>query len=148
MEQMIVFDLDGTLALDEHRVHHLRGEKKDWDSYFGACKGDSVCEPIRSILKAFHWGGHHTLGLWTGRSASVRELTMEWLHEQKLHDYFDQFRMRDADDRTDDMQLKRQWLHEQNLTDPVTLVFEDRQRVVDMWRSEGIVCCQVAPGAF
>lgn len=28
------------------------------------------------------------------------------------------------------------------------LVFDDRQRVVDMWRRNGIQCCQVAPGDF
>ena len=28
------------------------------------------------------------------------------------------------------------------------LAFEDRQRVVDMWRRNGIQCCQVAPGDY
>ena len=28
------------------------------------------------------------------------------------------------------------------------LVFDDRQRVVDMWRRNGIQCCQVAPGDY
>ena len=28
------------------------------------------------------------------------------------------------------------------------LAFEDRERVVDMWRRNGIQCCQVAPGDF
>ena len=28
------------------------------------------------------------------------------------------------------------------------LAFEDRQRVVDMWRRHGVQCCQVAPGDY
>ena len=30
----------------------------------------------------------------------------------------------------------------------VLCVYDDRQKVVDMWREEGLVCCQVAPGNF
>ena len=29
-----------------------------------------------------------------------------------------------------------------------TLVFDDRDRVVAVWRKHGIRCCQVAPGDF
>ena len=34
------------------------------------------------------------------------------------------------------------------LGSPVTIIFEDRKRVVDMWRRRGIVCAQVAEGDF
>ncbi len=30
----------------------------------------------------------------------------------------------------------------------VQFVMDDRQRVVDMWRSKGLKCLQVAPGDF
>ena len=147
VEQMIVFDLDGTLALDEHRAHHLRKDPKDWVAYFAACEGDSLNEPLAQLIRDLN--DYYTIGLWSGRSKSVELLTFRWLVKHKLRYQFNQFRFRDADDRTQDTDLKRRWLHEQNATgDPVTLVFEDRKRVVDMWRSEGIVCCQVAPGEF
>jgi hypothetical protein len=29
-----------------------------------------------------------------------------------------------------------------------TIAFDDRNRVVDMWRTNGIICAQVAPGDF
>ena len=32
--------------------------------------------------------------------------------------------------------------------DEPIMVFEDRKRVADMWRSKGIRCCQVAPGDY
>jgi hypothetical protein len=54
--------------------------------------------------------------------------------------------MRGIGDHQPDTQLKQNWLKTQaNLPD---LVFEDRASVVEMWRSNGIVCCQVAPGNF
>ena len=33
----VVFDLDGTLADDLHRQHHLEGDEPDWAAYFGDC---------------------------------------------------------------------------------------------------------------
>ena len=146
---MIVFDLDGTLALDHHRRHHLLKDPKDWDSYFRACGDDEPNSALVELVRMIWWSGGFTLGLWSGRSASVNVETLGWLDKHQLTGKFHQTRFRSADDRTEDTELKRSWLHQQNATgDPVTLVFEDRQRVVDMWRSEGITCCQVAPGDF
>jgi hypothetical protein len=57
--------------------------------------------------------------------------------------------MRPYLDRRDDDIIKFE-LYEQMLADgyePV-LVFEDRDRVVKMWRSMGIKCLQVEPGDF
>lgn len=145
---MIVFDLDGTLALDEHRVHYLLNEPKQWHEYFQACIHDEPNRPMLQILKLYARSGLE-VAIWTGRSASVRDLTLQWLDENNVADLLTEFRMRGIDDRTHDDELKRLWLNEvRSLGKRVELVFEDRQRVVDMWRSEGIVCCQVAPGNF
>lgn len=147
---MIVFDLDGTLALDDHRRHFLlpqEGGEKDWDSYFAACGGDAPAKPIIHLLRRLH--GTDRIVLWSGRSDSVREQTEIWLAQHGLLALFDEVRLREADDRTADDELKRRWLNEARANGLVVeLVFEDRQRVVDMWRAEGIVCCQVAPGDF
>lgn len=37
----VVFDLDGTLADGDHRLHHITGETKDWRAFFAACGDDS-----------------------------------------------------------------------------------------------------------
>ena len=34
------------------------------------------------------------------------------------------------------------------IKDDVLMTVDDRQRVVDMWRAEGLTCLQVAPGDF
>lgn len=146
---MIVFDLDGTLALGHKREHHLLKNPKDWDAYFSECKTDEPCFPIIQIALALKQAGNN-IQLWSGRSGSVNQLTIEWLVDNNL-DIFNAYRFRDPDDRTQDDILKKQWLDDHNKTwpdDPVTLVFEDRKRVVDMWRANGVVCCQVAPGDF
>jgi hypothetical protein len=58
--------------------------------------------------------------------------------------------MRKAGDFTPDEQLKATWLSE--IEPPeykrLTAVFDDRDKVVAMWRAAGVPCFQVAPGAF
>lgn len=58
--------------------------------------------------------------------------------------------MRPAGDTTPDHELKQSWLLSLPNEDRERLMcaFDDRQRVVDMWRRNGVLCCQVAPGDF
>lgn len=147
---MIVFDLDGTLALDTHRSHHLKKEPKDWDTYFSLCEEDEVNLYLRELL-AMLYSSRVRIAIWSGRSATVRPQTERWLMRNGIWSYIWDFRMRKADDRTQDDVLKERWLHEwdkTNPSDPVTIAFEDRARAVEMWRRNGVVCCQVAPGDF
>jgi hypothetical protein len=63
--------------------------------------------------------------------------------------FYEQLRMRPVGDYRDDAVLKEQWLNEARVLGKAPdIVFDDRQRVVDMWRRNGITCCQVAPGDF
>jgi hypothetical protein len=48
---------------------------------------------------------------------------------------------------TKDSDLKQMWLDGIGV-DNVAMVFDDRQQVVDMWRSNGLTCFQVADGDF
>ncbi len=58
--------------------------------------------------------------------------------------------MRKAGDYRDDVVVKREWLSE--IEPPefsrLTAVFDDRDRVVQMWRDAGVPCFQVADGDF
>ena len=59
-------------------------------------------------------------------------------------------RMRKQGDYTPDEVLKKQWFDELSTHDRMRLmcVFDDRDKVVKMWRDEGVACFQVAPGEF
>ena len=58
--------------------------------------------------------------------------------------------MRREGDYTPDDELKASWYGDLNLVDRERLVgvFDDRDKVVAMWRSKGVACFQVAPGDF
>tara|TARA_B100000795_G_C22636774_1_gene374842 strand:- start:55 stop:219 length:165 start_codon:yes stop_codon:yes gene_type:complete len=46
MKNIILCDIDGTVANNDHRQHFLDG-KKDWDGFFDALNKD---KPIHSII--------------------------------------------------------------------------------------------------
>ena len=138
----VVFDLDGTLALTGHRAHFLAGRKKDWRGFYAACDQDEPCHPIIRTLLALDATGAE-VEIWSGRSDEVRDKTTAWLAEHGLGHI--RIRTRAAGDHRPDTVLKAEWLDEGRAPD---LVFEDRASVVKLYRSRGIVCCQVAPGDF
>lgn len=140
----VVFDLDGTLALTEHRAHFLNrpSKEKDWRGFYAACDRDEPCHPLIRTLLALHSTGAE-VEIWSGRSDEVKDKTTAWLAEHGLGHI--PIRTRRAGDHRPDTVLKAEWLDEGRTP---ALVFEDRASMVAMWRSRGIVCCQVAPGDF
>lgn len=155
MKPLYIFDLDGTLALIEHRLHHINGPKKDWRAFFAACVDDAPNEPVIHTFKALRKGAE--VWIWSGRSDEVREQTLAWLCRHGLIHAFwnplrapEAFRMRKAGDYRDDVIVKREWADEIEPPERarLTATFDDRARVVQMWRDLGIACFQVAPGDF
>ena len=150
---LYVFDLDGTLCNIEHRLHFL--EAKEWMSFYKECLYDDPVKAVINIMIAIDSSGGE-IWILTGRSEIVREETIDWLHKNtmfsgaELRRYPHTLIMRKDGDHTDDHVLKERWLHGLSVEDRARLVcvFEDRKRVVNMWRSNGIVCLQVAPGEF
>ena len=152
MRPLYIFDLDGTLALTEHRQHLVRCEKPDWSAFFRACVDDQPNWPVVSVLQTLLSTGAD-IQIWSGRSAEVMNETLEWLHLRVgLSEESEEVRlvMRREGDFTPDEQLKRAWLEAMPEYDRRRLVcvFDDRDKVVAMWRAAGVCCCQVAPGAF
>lgn len=161
MKPLYIFDLDGTLALIEHRRHFVEGPVKDWPAFFAACVNDVPNIPVIRTLQALRVSGAE-VWIWSGRSDEVRAQTIEWLC---IHGCFgrssgflpawpfgapERFRMRKAGDHQPDVKLKSTWLSE--IEPPeyarLTAVFDDRASVVKMWRDAGVPCFQVAPGEF
>lgn len=138
----VVFDLDGTIANIEHRRHHL--DRKDRRAFFAACVDDVPNWPVIKAFRA-HVGAGHRVEIWSGRSDEVRRQTLEWLDLRAGIGPSFLTHMRAAGDHTPDVDLKRSWLHALHPDERPDVVYDDRGRVVDMWRSEGVACFQVAP---
>ena len=142
---IVAFDLDGTLCNIEHRLHYIKDGRKDWQGFFNACVDDKPVEQIIRACQTLHAGGH-TIEIWSGRRDSVREKTERWLFENEIA--YSILRMRKDGDYRPDHIVKEEWLTAIPSIDRPVLVFDDRARVVEMWRANGIKCCQVEPGDF
>lgn len=159
MRPLYIFDLDGTLALIQHRRHFVERERgeQDWRAFYAACVNDEPNEPVIGLMNKLRWFAD--VWIWSGRSDEVRAQTIEWLakHTSFAPWSFDSdfanehvLTMRPEGDYTPDDVLKKQWLDAMLVDDRKRLagVFDDRDRVVQMWRAAGVPCFQVAPGAF
>ena len=144
-----VFDLDGTLADSNHRLHHIQKTPKDWGEYFRACWADSPIAHMVMIMRAV--AANHDIFICSGRSDEVRGQTMKWLalHIPDIDFKTDDVYMRVAGDHRPDDVIKLEMLEHLKLRGYIVLAaFDDRDRVVAAWRAAGVPCLQVAPGDF
>lgn len=148
---LYLFDLDGTLAHIDHRKHFIEGERKSWSRFYKACVDDTPNTPVIATMELLLNTGAE-IQIFSGREDSVRKETVAWLTANtSLNMRRTTLLMRPAGDSTPDDELKRNW-YENVLTAGerrrVVAVFDDRDKVVAMWRSMGVPCFQVAPGDF
>lgn len=152
---LYIFDLDGTLALIDHRRRILENldNPNRWNDFYNACHKDEPNSPVIKIMESLRSCGAE-IRIFSGRSASVRVKTTKWLAKHTSFMSYDlhpaMLVMRNEGDYTPDDELKKQWLGSMPIDDRKRLVcvFDDRDKVVKMWRDNNIPCFQVAYGAF
>lgn len=135
---MWLFDLDGTLAL-------MNGRKPfDWERV-----GEDLPNvPVVKIAKILLRDGQQ-LGFLSGRMEKSRRRTELWLLHHLIIPEVKHLWMRADDDYRPDEVVKSEIYREQIApVHEVEAVFDDRDKVVRMWREIGLTCFQVADGNF
>lgn len=113
--------------------------KTDWKAFYEACDLDMPIEPVIEMLLCLY-SNDHDIQIWSGRCESVRVKTTEWL-QKHIPIWNDELvlKMRPIGDYTPDDQLKERWLDEAIANgETIEMVFDDRPKVVRMWRRRGI----------
>lgn len=134
-----IFDLDGTLADNSHRLHHITGESQNWRYYQEKCDRDTPIEATILVARALKQAGH-TIIILTGRSKHKLEETRVWLDVYEVP--YDKLIMREKTDFRPDIEYKSDML-QKHITGEVKAVFEDRPSMINWWRSQGITCYDV-----
>ena len=173
MKKTVIFDLDGTLAIiDKRRIKAgspsgktPSPNKMDWDVFFDPdnIKLDEPNHPVIKMAQLFNHDGFNIV-IFSGRNDRSFHTTKEWLdlNQVPFHllvmrpDKFkeDSWPIADGNPATKDMRfmpdeiLKKKMLDTFVDKDDVLMCVDDRQKVVDMWRDEGLTCFQVAKGDF
>lgn len=119
----------------------------DWKKFTEQCPQDTPFAWCVDLVSKF--GVDHEIIFMTGRVEQLRSVTLEWLSKYLsfLPDY--ELLMRSEFDVRHDSDVKKD-LYE-TLVAPfydVLFVLEDRNSVVEMWRSLGLVCLQCQDGDF
>lgn len=131
-----VFDIDGTLA------------KMDGRSPYDYSKVDTDLpnHNITMIARTLRNNGLPIV-IVSGRTDDCREATMQWLAKNNIP--YDDIHMRKSGDARKDSIIKKE-IYENELKDRYNIlaVFDDRNQVVDMWRSLGLTVLQVDYGNF
>lgn len=144
----IIVDIDGTVALrgtrDPHDLDHVLDDKPNWG--------------VIEAVSCMQFAGYHTVFV-SGRQEKCRPDTTLWLQRNNLiEDHLNPengwyrwslFMRANGDGRSDEL-VKDQIFQEQ--IEPfyrVAIVFDDRDRVVRMWREKHkLAVFQVAYGDF
>lgn len=144
--ECVIFDIDGTLAEIKHRRHFISHGASDWRSFSESMVTDTVHEPVRRLCNILFEAGF-VVFLFSGREEEYREVTEIWLDHKQIR--YHHLHMRANKDYRQDSVIKREMLY-QHIPDKSKILFvvDDRQQVVEMWRSEEILCLQCAPGDF
>lgn len=134
----VICDLDGTLAL-------FHGKRSPYDA--STCEADDVNLPVVGIISAYEVYHLADILYVSGREDKYREPTERWL-KKNLLPTGPLFMRKTGDHRKD-------WIVKGEIFDAhirgkynVEFCLDDRNQVVDFWRSIGLTCLQVAPGDF
>lgn len=145
MQKVAIFDVDGTLANCDHRRHFVTGEARNWDAFYEASVDDPPNKAIVFLANACIAQGIPVI-LCTGRPAKYRGITDKSMRDFGV-DYHELYMRHDGDHR-DDATVKREMLSLIRIVFDPILAVDDRDRVVKMWREEGLTCLQCAEGNF
>jgi hypothetical protein len=142
----VICDVDGTVADLNHRRHYLDQKPKNWKKFYGHISNDIPIKPVIETIQSLYVTGHRII-FCTGRPEDYRAETTAWLSKNVILPKY--LYMRAKNDFRDDATIKYELLQQIRADgfDPV-IAFDDRDRVVKMWREQGLICAQVNEGDF
>jgi len=135
--RVFAVDLDGTLCLNETGMSPYDPAHYPLDT------------PNPALLVVLDALGAQRIPwiVTTGRDEEYRSVCEGWLYRHGLSPEAIFMRPRGDNRRDDVVKAEMYNKHIRGIYD-LMAVFDDRQRVVDMWRARGINCWQTAPGQF
>jgi predicted kinase len=139
LPDIVICDLDGTLALIGDR-----------DPYRGdLCGSDVVCSQVAEMLWYHHIHHGRQIFFVTGRPDNFRAQAIAWLDWNGFGSLDYKLFMRAPHDFRPDT-IAKQEIYEEHIKGKlnVIVIYEDRSKVVEMWRDLGLKCFQVEPGDF
>ena len=147
----IIFDLDGTLAIIDKRRELSRKPNGKLDFKIlhdpSNIHLDKPNMPVVKMAQLFAEDGF-VIVIFSGRSDKTKFTTKSWLSNNRVPFHKLVMRPHKTMNFVPDEVLKKDMLDKHLDINDIFMVVDDRQKVVDMWRSLGLICVQVAEGNF
>ena len=151
MKDIIVVDIDGTIARMGDRKKYLLSKPVDWDAFYAdEFDDEAIKETIRVIESMYQNDIDVSVYFCTGRKERSREKTMSWLSKNvDVVVCKGRLLMRADDDHRSDTITKPELLAKAGVTpDRVMLILEDRASVTKAYRDLGYTVWQVSEGNY
>jgi predicted secreted acid phosphatase len=144
---LFIFDIDGTIADNRHRLHYILREPKDkdWDSYDAEWANDTPLVGMIDLVRCLQNYGANVMFL-TGRNVRTRSDTLKWLYSHGVgHLHPELLVMRGLKDYRDAGTMKVEYLAKRGIfPEHVHTIFDDNNHVVRALRDAGYHVCHVA----
>ena len=142
----IIFDVDGTIADCDHRRHFVE-DNNDWKSFKAETVNDTPVQWVCDIAKRLI-AQCDQVAFFSARNESEREITEQQI-EMWIGDGHKGLFLRENGSYDPDEVFKAELADKfEEIGGKIDLVFDDRNKVVDMWRARGTTVVQVADGDF
>jgi hypothetical protein len=140
----VVWDLDGTICDVRHRRQYVATKPRNWDAWNKGLLNDTPHSAVKFVYQALREQYNVDMIIVSGRSDDYKEQTVKWLTDNEI--FYDEIYMRKYKDHRDDSVVKGEIADEIQKTHNIICVFDDRQRVVNMWIERGIWVFDVGQG--
>jgi predicted kinase len=135
---IVICDIDGTIADLTHRLHHVKDGNRNWDAFFAEVSGDGFREDVwRDVVRDAEENDAQIIFL-SGRSDVCRGNTEGWLMGRCRLRSEPIVLMRREFDRRPDTEVKRDIFDWHFKGYKIVRVYDDRPRLVSMWREMGL----------
>lgn len=137
LPKAVIVDIDGTVA-------DCTGVRSPYDS--SRYHLDKPKTDVIKLVQELHYKLGYDILFCSGRHESYRDVTSEWIYKYVKVPFELHMRVhKDRDDSVEKLDLFNRHIREYY---DIQFVLDDRDRVVDMWRSIGLLTLQVERGDF
>ena len=135
---LVILDLDGVISDASHRQHFMRGPNRDFRGFFTSAAHDPPYGA--GLALAASVADTHAVAILTARPNYVTEITQSWLAAHAVrHDLLILRPRRGRGSQGPSADFKRHELGRLRAAGyQAVLAVDDDQRIIDMYRSEGV----------
>ena len=143
MKDIILADIDGTIANPDKYLHLVQGKKRDYEAFHRASEDFELNKWCYELLKGMFEQGYLVMFVSARPKAYLIE-TRNWLHRY-FYEWTQAYSIhlvREDGSSEKDFKIKVDWLNRQGIKHRVLFAIDDRGQVARAWRREGITCLQ------